>query len=131
MVREIAMAWLDLVVTDLKAARNCVHGPEPVPHTAIYHCQQAAEKLVKAAMVAEGINPPRSHDIGILVDRLALDNPLRPFLERLDELTVFAVAYRYPSADDLALPPEPSVLDVDAWVDRIEKARAAFLEGMK
>jgi len=103
--------------------RNCLNGPEPTVQVAIYHCQQAAEKLVKAALVADAINPPRGHDIGALVDRLRPDHPLHGVLSELEELTVYAIAYRYPSGDILSVPPEPLVEEVAGWVARIIAAR--------
>ena len=39
------------------AARNCLDGPHYLPEIAAYHCQQAAEKLVKAVLIHGGIEP--------------------------------------------------------------------------
>lgn len=123
MAHEAAREWLAIADVDLKAARNCLRGPEPTTKAAAYHCQQAAEKLVKAALVAEGIHPPRSHNIGALVDLLPSGHPLRLPLSELERLTVYAVAYRYPIGDILANPPEPSAAEAEAWIALIEKAK--------
>lgn len=68
MAHEAAREWLAIADIDLKAARNCLRGPEPTTKADADHCQQAAEKPVKAALVAEGIHPPRSHNIGALTE---------------------------------------------------------------
>lgn len=124
MAHDAAREWLEVVVLDLRAARNCLHGPEPTPRVAVYHCQQAAEKLAKAVLVAVGIQPPRSHNIAVLVDLLPADHQLRPQLSELEPLTVFAVAYRYPMGDVLANPPEPSREQMEGWIALIDRARA-------
>ncbi|HEY0833800.1 MAG TPA: HEPN domain-containing protein [Azospirillum sp.] len=52
MVIESVLPWLGVVEQDMKAIRNNLYGPDPVPTVAAYHCQQAAEKLVKATLVS-------------------------------------------------------------------------------
>jgi len=123
MARKAALEWLAVAEIDLRAARNCLHGPEPTPQAAAYHCQQAAEKLIKAALVAEGVHPPRSHDIGMLADLLPSGHPFRRAFASLERLTVYGMAYRYPVADVLANPPEPTVAEADGWVALLEKAK--------
>jgi len=63
-----------------------------------FHCQQAAEKLLKAVLSAEGIRYRRTHDLAELID-LATDNGLRlePGMEDLRTLTPYAVDLRYGS----------------------------------
>jgi HEPN domain-containing protein len=131
MAREAALEWLAVAEIDLKAARNCLHGPEPTPQAAAYHCQQAAEKLIKAALVAEGVHPPRSHDIGGLADLLPSGHPFRPAFAGLERLTVYAIAYRYPAADVLANPPEPTVTEADGWIALLEKTKADLIRRLK
>lgn len=45
---QLVRDWLIRARQDLKAAHVLAAGPEPLLDTAIYHCQQAAEKAVKA-----------------------------------------------------------------------------------
>ena len=80
------LPWLAVVERDLKAARNCLFGPEPTEEAATYHCQQAAEKLVKAILVSEGVNAPYSHDIRVLVGLLP-KSPLTTLLLPLARFT--------------------------------------------
>jgi HEPN domain-containing protein len=53
---NLAQRSLDRARADLMAARNCLDGPHYLPEIAAYHCQQAAEKLVKAVLIY-GIEP--------------------------------------------------------------------------
>lgn len=50
MASEAAAAWLIVVDDDLRQVVNNLHGPLPSLAGAAYHCQQAAEKLVKAVL---------------------------------------------------------------------------------
>jgi HEPN domain-containing protein len=64
-----------------------------------FHAQQAVEKWLKAVMARRGIPQARIHDIGRLLQLLEDDGADLPvFAERLDELTIYAVPFRY---DDL------------------------------
>ncbi len=63
MAVEVVRAWLAAADDDLRATRGCLHGPEPTPTSAAYHCQQAAEKLLKAVLVSAGIHPPKSGNV--------------------------------------------------------------------
>lgn len=47
--------WLAVVDDDLRQVTNNLHGPMPSLGGAAYHCQQAAEKLVKAVLVEADI----------------------------------------------------------------------------
>ena len=83
MAVEAARAWLAAAEDDLRAVTDCLHGPEHTATAAAYHCQQAAENLVKAVMVSADMHPPKSHDIGGLLDRLGDTHPLRAVLAPL------------------------------------------------
>ena len=61
-----------------------------------FHAQQAVEKLLKAALFAGDVPPPRTHQLTLLID-LASERGLQPppECEALRGLTPFAVLYRY------------------------------------
>jgi HEPN domain-containing protein len=118
--------WLVVAERDLKAARNCLFGPEPTEEAAAYHCQQAAEKVVKAVLVNESIEVPYTHDLRILVGLLST-HPLAAMLRPLARFTPYATAYRYPIDDPLGVPPSPTIEEVEGWITEIE----AVKEGLK
>ena len=54
--------WLDLAEMDLGAAEYLL-GMRPVPVEIIcYHCEQAAEKMLKGTLAQFGMEPPKTHD---------------------------------------------------------------------
>lgn len=112
--------WLEIIENEMRAIRNNLEGPEPAPAIAAYHCQQAAEKIVKAVLVVEGIPFRKTHDIDELVERLPSHHALRTDLKLLDRFTPLATAYRYPMDEP---EPPPSAETVAQWRDMIAAIR--------
>ena len=80
---EVIGAWVAAADDDRRAVENNLHGPKPTIRAAAYHSQQAAEKLIKAVLVSTEQHPPRTHDLGALLDLLPAGNPLLPVLTPL------------------------------------------------
>ncbi len=73
-----------------------------------FHAQQAVEKALKAVLTAHEVEYPPTHNLAMLVAKLAeqdIDPP--PEAEGLSRLTPFSVALRY---DDMG---EPQEVDLD------------------
>ena len=91
--------WLRYARADLALARV------RLPQDGLYellclHAQQAAEKSLKAILVHNGIEPPRTHMLAQLVDVLPTDVPRTMILSQSARLTVYATASRYPSDEE-------------------------------
>lgn len=123
-----AAAWLQLAEEDLKAVRNNVLGPEPTAKIAAYHCQQAAEKMVKAVLISADVDPPRWHNIDDLIELLPAGHGLNPQLEPLGRFSPYAIAFRYPALDPDVLPDEPARDEILAWLRELDSARVAIAE---
>lgn len=96
--RDEVKAWLTKARRDLDSARRLSEGDPPYRDTATYHCQQAAEKALKALLTASEVAFPRTHDLTVLVGLVAARHPE---LAGLDDaaiiLTPYATLFRYPS----------------------------------
>lgn len=103
---EVQQQWRQVVQDDLDAVLNQLEGPKPNLRVACYHLQQAAEKLVKAYLVAFKQQPPRLHNIASLLALLPVTDALPPDLSELQTLTVFQLAYRYPDTGEIEVPPQ-------------------------
>ena len=57
--------WLDRANEDLRVAGLLL--PHGVFNTVAYHCQLAAEMAIKAALVAHGAMPKKTHDLALLL----------------------------------------------------------------
>ena len=67
-----------------------------------FHCQQAAEKLLKAVLSAAGGTFPRTHDLAMLLGSLSEAGVrLPPEFDAIDALTPFGSVYRYEDLDSV------------------------------
>lgn len=99
--KELVRSWLAKAMNDLKSARVLSAAPEGPLDTAIYHCQQAAEKSVKAFLVSRGVTPEKTHDVRKLVVQASAFEPrFDDYIELAAVLTPYAWEFRYPG--DLA-----------------------------
>lgn len=96
-----ASRWLDMAEMDYGAAKHLYDTYHPMPIEIIcYHCQQAAEKAVKALILSEGFSGdvPRKHDISFLLGQLKGSIEIdERYYDYADTLTPYGVAVRYPS----------------------------------
>ena len=98
--RELFRSWLTKAANDLKSARVLSGDPEGPLDTAIYHCQQCAEKVVKAFLVFKGITPRKTPDVRRLVlEASAIDSRFEEVLSLAAALTPYAWEFRYPVSE--------------------------------
>lgn len=109
--------WLDVADDDLRQVVNNLRGPRPSIPGAVYHCQQAAEKLVKSVLVRLAIDFPRTNDIGSLIGLIPGGDPFVHRFAGLETLTPFASAFRYPTEDPWEMPPTEQV---EAWLATLQ-----------
>jgi HEPN domain-containing protein len=65
--QQVVQAWLTKAAHDLGAAGKLAEDGDLFLDVAIYHCQQAAEKAVKAFLIFHDQRIPRNHDVQFLV----------------------------------------------------------------
>jgi HEPN domain-containing protein len=96
LVIKVVRGWVEKAENDLKAAELIMKGGKEMPaDTAALHAQQCAEKYLKAYLALEGIEFPKTHDIGALIIRATgLSTGLSP--ENCRMLTAYATITRYP-----------------------------------
>lgn len=106
---------------DLETARRAATGEPPFYDIAVYHCQQAAEKAVKAFLVQHGKTYEKTHDIEVLVD-LACETEasFRKLTDAADALTPYATRFRYPNAT-FAVEPKPT-----EYNEAVQNAQAIY-----
>jgi len=108
---ELVKEWLLKAEHDLKAAQKLLNSEENLNDIVCFHCQQAAEKYLKAYMVYLGIRPPKTHEIGYLITMIEeKDNKIASLKERADILTDYAVEVRYP--EDFFMPSDEETKEV-------------------
>ena len=70
---------------------------EPQYDAACYHCQQSAEKYLKAYLIKQGVAPERTHDLrNLLRECIIYDAGLSSLWPDVRFLNPFSVQFRYP-----------------------------------
>jgi HEPN domain-containing protein len=96
--RDLVRRWLVKAWHDLAAAGKLAGGPDVYLDVAIYHCQQAAEKALKAFLVFHDQRFQKTHDLRVLVELARpFDATIDQCLDLAERLTPYATAFRYPS----------------------------------
>ncbi|MCD7820541.1 MAG: HEPN domain-containing protein [Lachnospiraceae bacterium] len=93
--------WYDLAVTDLGVAKHLYETYYPKPLKIIcYHCQQSAEKAIKAIIMYYGSQGgiPKLHDLSFLLNQIKNMVDIEDkFYDYADTLAPYGVAVRYPN----------------------------------
>lgn len=124
-VITVVHEWVIKAENDLKAASHILKLGEECPRdTVCFHAQQCVEKYLKAFLVLEDIDFPKTHDIEVLT--ALLPKRVQPKLadEEQAKLTEYATVARYPGWGPIPLA-EPQRAVVTAR--RVRKEMRALL----
>lgn len=92
-----ARAWLGKALEDLRAAEHDLKAVPPLLHDVVFHCQQAAEKVMKAYLCWHDQSFRKTHNLELLGEAcLVIDPSLRSCVDSAVPLTEYAWLYRYP-----------------------------------
>jgi len=96
---EVAGSLARLAEIDLATAEKLAPDPEMDDRPVGFHAQQAVEKAVKVALVLEGIDFPKTHDLEYLIVLASKHSlAMEPELESASWLTPWAAEFRYDDA---------------------------------
>jgi len=108
---EHARLWVEKVKNDLLNADNNLASNRVPFDTVCFHCQQAAEKLLKAFLVLHESEYPLTHNLFVILEEILKFDKSADFLrESLAVLNPYSVEVRYPG---------------DAWMPTMEDAEEA------
>ena len=89
--------WVHKAEDDFQLASQTAVGTPAYHDQVCFHCQQAAEKYLKALLDDLGQTIPKTHDLDLLFNLLLPTySTLRSLRRALSALSDFAVAVRYP-----------------------------------
>lgn len=115
---EVSKQWIAKAKNDLLNVDNNLKAEEIPFDTVCFHCQQAAEKLLKAYLVANGNSYPASHDLILILEKILLLNVSAEVLRNdLALLMPYAVEIRYP--DDWFMPTEEDAKEAREAVSHV------------
>jgi HEPN domain-containing protein len=96
-MKRLTAKWVQKAEDDILGARGLGESRPPLHDLVCFHCQQSAEKYLKALLQEWGLVPPRTHNLIDLLELLLPRDPtLRSLRRRVDPLTRYAVDFRYP-----------------------------------
>jgi HEPN domain-containing protein len=96
-MKKETRAWVRKAEADWRVANNESTIADPVRDIICFHCQQCAEKYLKAFMQELGLAIPKTHDLELLLlNLLPHESSLKALKSKLVSLTRYAVEYRYP-----------------------------------
>ncbi|NQV03682.1 MAG: HEPN domain-containing protein [Bacteroidia bacterium] len=116
--------WVAKAEEDLLVVRQLMNSEHQIHGAIAFHCQQSAEKFLKAFMAFHRLEIPRTHNIEFLLSQCSrIDNDF----SQIDpgNLTDFGVEVRYPG-DFL----EPTVNEIDEMLLVVEKIRELTCGGL-
>ena len=94
--RSLTRKWVLKARRDLLSAKKLARGKEPFLDTAIYHCQQTAEKIIKGWLVYRDISFEKTHDLRLLVTMASEVEPkFTAWFDVAEQVSPYATAYRY------------------------------------
>jgi len=97
-MREVTKEWILKAEGDYRSADALLHEIEiPEIDAACFHCQQCAEKYVKAYLTEHDMEFPRNHDLVRLLELcLKVDDSFEKIRNNLRRLENYGVIIRYP-----------------------------------
>lgn len=114
-----------LIANTLRIAREDLDGALLLAsrnnRNAIYLCEQAAEKVIRAILTSEGKHAGIKHRLDEMVDLVPDENPLKSALREIEELAAYATAYRYPTSSG-RIPDPPAGSEFGALAKKVEAA---------
>ncbi len=131
---EIARQGVAKANSDLLNADNNLRSQRIPYDTVCFHCQPAAEKLLKAYLACIGQSPPVTHDLLLLLERALPSSPEAEELRDLLALLMpYAVEIRYP--DDWFIPSAEDTAEAreaaEAVVDWLKESKPVLFEKHK
>ena len=94
---ELVGVWMQAARDDLGSAVKLIEGDSIYPGTSLYHCQQCAEKALKAFLLSIGVAFEKTHNLSVLVELCSdKDSAFQQLKDLAERLTPYATLYRYP-----------------------------------
>lgn len=127
MAKNAADEWIESAENDRDTVKILLASPRVPYEIVAYHCQQCAEKYLKAVFVVHGRKIPFINDLLILCrDIQDICADLKGIEADRERLTPFGTTTRYPGS---GMQPGPEHMPrVESWMERIRSAAQSCLE---
>jgi HEPN domain-containing protein len=95
---DLVKEWVKFSDVDLAAAKHLYENMRPIPLEIIcYHCQQSAEKILKAFLIYSRIKPEKTHNLELLRSECEkIDKSFIEIAKKCVDLNDYSSQPRYP-----------------------------------
>jgi HEPN domain-containing protein len=99
-MRPEALEWAEKAEGDFRTAtREAAVDEHPNFDAVCFHCQQSAEKYLKALLTEHGVYFPKTHDLEVLLRSASTIGPQTASLAQATKtLTIYSIDVRYPGS---------------------------------
>lgn len=98
MDKKDILLWFEFADSDLEAAEHLLTLHRLCVEIICYHCQQSAEKYLKAYWIYKGVFPPKIHELDTLCKKcFEFDPAFQEILQACLVLSPYGVQPRYPN----------------------------------
>jgi HEPN domain-containing protein len=124
--RKLVAEWLRKADSDMDLAEHLTDEGAAFANAIAFHCQQAAEKYLKAFLTSHQVAFPKTHDLEELLDLAETsDRNLAASLRDVIVLTPYGVELRYPGDR-----PDASLDEARKAVELARKVRSSVLDAL-
>ncbi len=96
-LKEITRTWIAKAESDLLTAERLIGFEDPTTDTICFHCQQSAEKYLKAYLAQHDFEFEKTHNLLYLLELVKKkDNDFEVIRDQLIVLNDYGVEVRYP-----------------------------------
>jgi HEPN domain-containing protein len=123
-MKKLTREWVKKAETDRVVAEQSYKSRTPLHDAVCFHCQQCAEKYLKALLQEHGLPVERIHDLDKLLNALLPYYPALSAMKRaLRVLNDYAVDPRYPGLD----PSKRQAASALRWMQKVRTAARDLL----
>ena len=116
-------AWLAKAEDDVLVIESILAAARVSWEAVAFHAQQAAEKFLEGLLAGKGTQPPKTHDLVVLVELAAKHDPsVAQFQNHARTLNSVYISSRYPST------PSPTEAQARQCVEIAKQIRAVVLK---
>jgi len=120
-LKQYVLQWIEKADEDSLVVHQLFEADSIARSTIGFHCQQAAEKYLKAFLIFHGIEPERTHNLEFLLARCSDIDTIFSAIDLLN-LTDYGVEARYPG-DFL----EPTVGEIKELIQVVDQIREKLM----